>query len=125
MIQLKPCRWEDVQHYFVDFQKKSKRFDLPSVTAQIIGIFDDKEFAGYFFIQGYDHTDVEITHGYLKTKYRHKNLPKQCMSLLEQMCRESGYKHMVLATGSRFNAYLKFAKGLGYTPQHLEFSKEL
>lgn len=98
---------------------------MPPESAQNIGIFQDAEMIGYYIIQGYNNTDVEVVQGYLKPQYRHKDLPKHCMKLLEDKCKEAGYKKMMLATGSRFKAYLRFAEGLGYKPKHLEFSKEL
>ena len=125
MINLRPVDYLTVAKFFVDFQKHSKNFELPSDEAQIVGIFNQDSLIGYYIIQGYDNKDVEIIQGYLIPSSRHANLPIECMRLLEQSCKKAGYSRMMLATGSRFRAYLKFAKGLGYKPTHLEFSKEL
>jgi GNAT superfamily N-acetyltransferase len=125
MLHLKAVPFLTVQRFFVDFQKKSKSFEMPEDSAQIIGIFKDKELIGYYIIQGYDGTDVEIKQGYLIPEYRHNDLPKSCMKLLEEGCKKAGYKKVLLATGSRFRAYFKFAAGLGYKPVHLEFSKDI
>ena len=125
MITLRKVDYLTISKYFVDFQKKAKDFDLPEDTAQSIGIYKGSELIGYFIIQGYNNTDVEVLQGYLIKKYRHQDLSKQCMAILESMCKQAGYKTMVLATGSRFKAYLRFADSLGYKPRHLEFSKEI
>jgi RimJ/RimL family protein N-acetyltransferase len=125
VLSLRPVSFYDVQHFFVDFQKHAKNFDIPDDENQIIGIYMGDELIGYYAIQGYDNVDVEIKHGYLKPGFRHKDLPKKCMELLEEGCKKAGYRRAMLATGSRFNAYMKFAAKLGYKPQHLEFLKEL
>jgi GNAT superfamily N-acetyltransferase len=125
MLELKEVDFNTVSPYFVDFQKKSKNYDMPSEDSQNIGIFINDELAGYYIIKGYDNTDVEICHGYLRPEFRHLGLLKQCMPLLETKCKQAGYKNMLLATGSRFKAYLKIAMSLGYKPEHLEFRKNI
>lgn len=125
MVVLRSIPHTEISQYFVDFQKKSKNFDMPLDTSEDIGIYKDGVLIGYFIIQGYNNIDVEITHGYLLPKYRHNDLPKECMKILEESCKKAGYKKMMLATGSRFRSYMKFAKDLGYKPAHIEFIKEL
>jgi GNAT superfamily N-acetyltransferase len=125
MLQLSPVSFEVIQNYFVDFQKKSKCFEMPPETGEIIGIYLDAVLIGYFITQAYDNGSIEINQGYLLPKYRHLNLSKDCTALLEHFCKKAGFKTMLLGTHNRFKAYLKFAKGLGYKPQQLIFSKEL
>ncbi len=125
MIELAPVDFYTIQHLFVDFQKKSKCFEMPPDTAQFIGAYANNKLVGYFVIQGYENVDVEINQGYLLPQYRHLKLYKEFMELLENKCKEAGYKRMLLGTHNRFESYLQFAKGLGYRPQHLVFSKEI
>lgn len=125
MIELRQVDFAVISKFLVDFQKKSKCFEFPPETGQCIGVFMDSVLIGYFIIQGYDDGDAEINQGYLLQKYRHVGLSKDCMALLENMCKAAGYKKMLLGTHNRFKSYLKFAKYLGYKPQQLIFSKEI
>ena len=127
MISLSPVTWEDIQTYFVDFQKKSKVFELPPEEDQayFIGIYNDSQFIGYYIMVPHNDAEIEIRQGYLTRNNRHLDLPKQCMAELERLCKLAGYKTIALSAGSRFKAYLKFAKSLGYKPVALEFTKEL
>lgn len=125
MLELKPVSFYDVQHWFVDFQKKSRCFEMPLETSQYVGAFLNDKLVGYFILQGYDNTDVEINQGYLSKEYRHSTLSDEFMKLLEEMCKKAGYKKMLLGTHNRFMSYIKFAKRLKYTPEHLTFCKLL
>lgn len=125
MLELKPIDFLDICKHFVDFQKKSKCYEMPPDTGQYIGAFHEGKLAGYLIVQGYDNQEVEINQGYLLPEYRHSNLPIEFMSLLEKLCKAAGYKKMLLGTHNRFHSYLEFAKQLGYEPKHLIFSKEI
>ena len=125
MLQLRPVDFHTVQTFFMDFQKKSRVFDLPSDEAEFIGIYKDNQLIGYYALEKHSHEDIEVLHGYLCKDARHVDLPSACMELLESACKAKGFKRIALATGSRFGAYMKFAKSLGYRPVHLEFIKEL
>lgn len=125
MLSLKTVPFEIVGKWMWEFQKKSKCFEMPPENAQFIGAYKDSEIVGYFIIQGYENREVEINQGYLKAQYRHSNLPQGFMSLLEEGLRQDGYKKVLLGTHNRFRSYLKFAKLLGYKPEHLVFSKNL
>ncbi len=125
MISLKGIDYLSISQWLWEFQKKSKCLEIPPESAQCIGIYEDNTLIGYFIIQGFNHTDIEINQGYLIPKYRHFGYPKESMRLLEVACKNMGYKKMLLGTHNRFRSYLKFAKSLGYTPEHLTFSKNL
>ncbi len=98
---------------------------MPPEEAEFIGIFDLDKLIGFFTMVGYEDGDIEIQQGYLIKGYRHLELHKACMALLEQMAKKAGFKRVLLGTHNRFKAYLGFAKGIGYKPQHLTFVKDL
>lgn len=125
MIEIKPVSHDTISKYFRDFQKKSKCFEMPPEEAEFSGAYLDDELVGYFILQAYGDGDIEIYQGYLRPEYRHTELAKSFMALLEQAIKKLGCKRMILGTHNRFKAYLKFAKALGYKPEHLTFSKNL
>lgn len=130
MIYLKPIEFTDISGWFVDFQKHSDCLEMPSDTAQYIGIFNDGFYTdgiliGYFIIQGYNNTEVEIEQGYLQPTSRHRQFFEQALMLLEEKCKDANYKRIITGTRNRFRAYLKWGKRLGYTPNSLTFSKNL
>jgi hypothetical protein len=125
MILLKPVSFLDVQQHFVDFQKKSRCFELPPDSAEFVGIYKQDVMIGYFIVQEHSPIEVSINQGYLKSDYRHNNLPLECMKELEKMCKDVGYKKIWLETHNRFKSYMKFASNLGYEPYKLVFKKEI
>lgn len=125
-IFLAPVSFSRIQSWFVDFQKKSKCFELPPDESELLGIFNDEELIGYFVLLGYKETlSVTVHQGYLKASYRHLDLPKECLRQMEDMCKAAGFKKIVIVTKNRFGAYLKFMRSNGYAPNHLEFEKEI
>ena len=125
MLSLRPVDHSLISKYFVDLQKKSHCYELPPEGAEFLGIYNDETLIGYFIVQGFEDGDVEINQGYLMREYRHLALPSACMEMLENICKAAGYKRVLLGTHNRFRSYLKFAKTLGYKPNHLIFVKEL
>lgn len=125
MLSLQAVDPASISRFMLDFQKKSKCLEFPPETAECVGIYNNNIMCGYFIIQGYNGVEVEINQGYLRREFRHFGLPAESMRQLEDLCKKAGYKKMLLGTHNRFKAYLKFAKSLGYTPEHLIFSKNL
>lgn len=125
MVELIPVAFQDIQHWFVDFQKKSKCFEIPPEESEFIGIYTDQELVGYFVLVGYDDGVIDINQGYLKPSARHTDLPKECLKLIESACSRAGYKEIKLGTHNRFKSYLEFMKDNGYKPEHLIFSKRI
>lgn len=125
-MELRPTPFEAIQHWFVDFQKKSKCFEIPPDEASILGIYDGDSLVGYYVLYGYpDEGTLEVQQGYLSKEVRHKGLSPLCMSLLEDKAREAGYSKIVLQTNRSINAYIKFMDGMGYSADKVIFSKEL
>lgn len=124
MLELKPVDFMAVQHWMVDFQKKSKCFEIPPEEAGYLGIYIDGTLYGYYALiaQG---TEVTILHGYLAPAARHKDYPRQAMHEIEQLCKQYGYTKISLCTSNRFKSYLNFMQGMGYKPEQLIFSKEV
>jgi RimJ/RimL family protein N-acetyltransferase len=125
VLCLKLATFPDVHSHFVDFQKRSRCFEMPPEESDVIGVYKQDEMIGYFIIQEHSPIEISINQGYLKKQYRHHNLPNECMQLFENMCKRVGYKTVWLQTHNRFNSYMKFAKNLGYKPYKLVFKKEL
>lgn len=125
MIQLGPISYTDIQHWLPDFYKRANNYDTPQNEAQYVGVFSDGVLAGYFVVMGYLDGDLEIVQGYWSKPYRHKNLSKQAMILLETKAKSIGYKRILLASSRSLKAYTRFMKNLGYTPTRIIFSKEI
>lgn len=125
MLSLRQIEYPVVSKFQLDFQKKSNCYELPHEYAQFIGAFSEEEMVGYFALVEYEDGDIEINQGYLRPEYRHAGLVKHFMWILETNCKLAGHKRVLLATNNRFKSYLQFAKGLGYKPEKLIFSKEL
>lgn len=125
MLRLQSVPYEAISQWLYDFQKRSKCFELPPEEANFVGIFHNHELIGYFVLLGFNKSEVEIHQGYLVSRFRHLGIYKDCMEMLERECKKMGYKTVLLGTHNRFKSYLKFAKGLGYSPKHLVFSKEI
>lgn len=125
MIRLKPIDFMEVNGFFVDFQKKSKCFELPPDDAKFLGIHLDNKLIGYYVLKSYNDGTLEINQGYLLKAYRHMDLAPLAMECLEHEARRCKYKQIAFATGSRFRSYLKFGKRVGYKPSKLIFLKRL
>ena len=124
MISLREVYFNDVQHWFWDFQKHSKCFELPPEEAEYLGIFKDDRLVGYFVVVTYADY-LEINQGYLIKEVRHTDLPKECLRLLEYLAKRVGIQEIKLGTHNRFKSYLNFMKDNGYRPEHLVFSKRI
>ncbi len=125
MIELKPVDFLSIQSWFVDFQKKSKNYEIPPEEAELIGIYRGKELIGYFITLGYDFKDMVILQGYLRKEDRHKNISKIAMKLLEDKIKGIGYKKIILQTQRAAGSYIKFMKNLGFDIKQATFEKEL
>lgn len=125
MIQLRPVDFMQIQHWFVDYQKKSKNFELPPEEAQMLGIYRGSELIGYFITLTYQDGTVEINQGYLKKEARHKNLSKIAMSLLEQLVKQNGYRKITLGTNRAVGSYIRFMRSMGFGIERAIFSKEV
>lgn len=126
MLELKPTDFYSVQHWFVDFQKKSKGYEIPPEDAVILGIFDDAKLVGYYVLVEYKEEKVlEVNQGYLSKEARHQNLSPLCMSLLEDRAKELGYKKIMLQAQRSIQSYIKFMDRMGYRADRVIFSKEI
>lgn len=124
-LELRLVDFMQIQHYFVDFQKKSKCYEMPPDHAEFLGAFKDNKLVGYLIICGYDNKYVEINQGYLLKEARHSNLGPQYLKLLEDICKKTGYKKIVFNASRSLGAYLEYAKQSGYKPERIIFSKEV
>jgi len=124
MIELKEVSFTDLLPFVEDFKKHSKAYEPPPNEAEAVGIFKENELIGYFILAAYD-TYLEINQGYLKPEYRHKNLSKECVRLVEYLAKKLEYKQILLCTQSRFGAYVPFMKDMGFKPRKLVFGKEI
>lgn len=124
MVELRTVGFNDIQHWFQDFQKHSKCYEMPPEEAEYLGIFNNEELIGYFIMVVYADF-VEINQGFLKPEFRHSNLPKECLRLLEYQCKKAEFTEIKLGTHNRFKSYLEFMKDNGYKPEHLIFSKRI
>lgn len=125
MLSLRPVDFYKIQHWFVDYQKRSHDFEMPSDEADFIGIFQGEELIGYFICLCPDKQVVEIRQGYLKKEARHKNNSKIAMHLLEKLVKEKGFKKIVLGTYRANRSYIKFMEQLGFNITSIEFAKEV
>lgn len=125
MFHLKPVSFYDIQHWFVDYQKKSKNFEIPPEEGEMIGIFRDQDLIGYFITLAYQDRHLEINQGYLRQDARHKRISQIAMSLLEKLAKSKGYTRIDLGTNRAVGSYQAFMRNLGYRLVRAEFSKEL
>lgn len=126
MIELRPTSFDKIQNWFVDYQKKSKNYEMPSDTAELLGIFRGEELIGYFIYSLYvldEKRILEINQGYLCPASRHKNLSKISMQLLENKAKEANISKVILATNRAVGSYIQFMKGMGYEIEKAIFSK--
>lgn len=125
MIKLAPVDFLQIQHWFVDYQKKSKNFEMPDDNSQLIGIYRGEELVGYFVITVFKDKTVEINQGYLKPEARHKNLSKISMELLEASAKKDGIKKIQLGTNRAVGSYIQFMRSMDYHIERAIFAKEL
>lgn len=124
MIQLRPTDFLSIQHWFVDYQKKSKNYEMPPENAELLGIYRGEDLIGYFILVAYKEQGiVEINQGYLKPEARHKNLYKISMELLEKVTKQSGYKKIMLGTNRAVGSYIRFMKSMNYSLEKAIFGK--
>ena len=124
MIHLKPVEYTVISKWFVDYQKKSKNFEMPSEHAETIGIYRGEELIGYFIITNYEN-GINIDQGYLKPEARHKNLSRIAMGLLEKAVKQAGKKMIVLSTNRAVSSYQSFMRNMGFSLVKATFVKEL
>jgi hypothetical protein len=125
MLFLKPVEFNLIQQWFVDYQKRSKNFEMPPDKAEILGIYKNEELIGYFICVCYETGVVEINQGYLKQEARHKAYNKLSMRLLEELVKKQGFKRIALATNRAVGSYQKFMRECGFELTRAEFSKEV
>ena len=126
MITLAPVDFLKIQHWFVDYQKKSKNFEMPPDHGQILGIYKGEELIGYFILVCYkEQRVVEINQGYLKPEARHKLYSRIAMKLLEDLVKKNQYKRIVLATNRAVGSYQKFMRDCGFGLIRAEFAKQV
>ncbi len=125
MIQLKLINFADIQQWGVDYQKKSKNFELIPDEAEIWGIYKDTELIGYFATIAYSSGVVEINQGYLKPEARNKKFNYIALNLLEKLAKDKGFKRLVLATNRAVGSYQKFMRDCGFELTRAEFAKEV
>ncbi len=113
----------EVQHLFLDFQKKSKCLELPPDNAEFIGIYVDQQLVGYFALVDYQDGDIEINQGYLKPLVRHRALSYQSMNILQTELKKLGFKKIILKASRSLKAYSRFMSNLGFMPESIIFSK--
>lgn len=125
MIELHPVDFTDIQHWFVDFQKKSKNFEMIPDKAELTGIYRGEILIGYFATIGYDYKNLVILQGYLRKEDRHKNISRIAIQLLEQKVKQAGYTKILLQTHRAISSYVKFMCKLGFELKKAEFEKQL
>jgi GNAT superfamily N-acetyltransferase len=125
MIRLAPVDFLKIQHWFVDYQKKSKNYEMPPEEAEILGIYKAEELIGYFIVVCYKSGLVEINQGYLKPDARHKLYSRVAMELLEKLVKDKGFNRIQLATNRAVGSYQRFMRNLGFSLVRAEFAKEL
>ena len=125
MLSLRPVDFYSIQHWFVDFQKKSKCYELPPDEAELSGVYQNEKLIGYFITIGYNYTDLVILQGYLAPEVRHENISNKAMNILEERAKEAGYKRIVIETQRSHKSYIKFMKSMGYGVIKTIFSKEV
>lgn len=125
MVELRGVDFWIIQKYFLDFQKKTKDFDLPQETAELLGIYEDGTLVGYFVTQGYDFLELEILQGYLIKEHRHKGLQYESMKALEDLAKKNGYKKLLLATNRSNRAYPLMAKNMGFKQDKIIYGKDI
>ena len=125
MLKLKQVRFIDIQHWFVDYQKKSKNYEMPPEASEFWGIYRNEELIGYFITVAYKSGQVEINQGYLKPEARHKNLSRISLQLLENLVKQAGYKELMLATNRAVGSYQKFMRNCGFSLTKAVFSKKV
>ncbi len=125
MLKLAPVDFLQIQHWFVDYQKKSKCYEMPPEEGQCLGIYKTNELIGYFILICNKNKTIEINQGYLKPEARHKNLSKISMELLEKLAKEKKYTKILLGTNRAVGSYIKFMRNMGYSVERAIFAKEL
>ncbi len=124
MIELKAVDFSQIQSWFVDYQKKSKNYEMPPDEAELIGIYRGQELIGYF-ITVCSEGELEINQGYLKPESRHKNLSRISMELLEKEAKRNGIKKIILCTKRAVGSYIHFMRNMGFNIETAIFSKEI
>lgn len=115
-----------IQHWFVDYQKKSKNFEMPPENATLLGIYRGENLIGYFVLVHYIKDSIlEINQGYLEPASRHKNLSKISMELLEKQAKKVGIKKIMLATNRAVGSYIKFMRTMDYNIEKAIFAKDV
>ena len=125
MITLKTTDFNVIQHWFIDYQKRSRNYEVPPDNSEILGIYDNGELIGYFIVRAFTSGIVEINQGYLKPDARHKKNNYIAMKLLEDLARSKGLKRIVLGTNRAVGSYQKFMRNLGFQLTRAEFCKEI
>lgn len=125
MIRLAPVDFLSIQKWFVDYQKKSKNFEMPPEHGEMLGIFRGEELIGYFIVVPYINKTLEINQGYLKPEARHKNLSRISMQLLEEKAKAVGIKKIILGTNRAVGSYIQFMRSMNYHVERAIFGKEL
>ena len=125
MIRLAPVDFLKIHQWFVDFQKKSKNFEMPPDEGELIGIYRGEELIGYFITVLYTDGTLEINQGYLKPEARHKNLSKISVGLLEESAKKLGVKKIMLGTNRAVGSYIRFMRTMGFSIERAIFSKEI
>lgn len=122
-MELKALDWKIAQRFFVDFQKKSRCFELPHESSEYIGIYENEDLLGYFAVLLYKDKSLDIIHGYLKPEARHKQKIKSALTILETLAQKQGYTIIRCKASRSFNSYIKFMKSCGFRPTEIIFSK--
>lgn len=123
MISLQPVNWLQIAPWAVDYQKKSKNFEMIPEEAELTGIYRGDTLIGYFATLGYNYEVLAILQGYLRKEDRHKNISRIAMELLEQKVKEAGYKKIILETHRAVGSYIQFMARMGFELKKAEFEK--
>ena len=125
MIHLQPVDYLQIQHWFVDYQKRTKDFELPSDQADFLGVYNQSDLIGYFILLCPDRTTVEIRQGYLRQDARCKGNSQQAMKALERLAKEKGFQKIVLGTYRANRGYIRWMEKLGFKIQSIDFVRNL
>jgi len=124
-MELKQVDFLAIQHHFVDFQKKSHCFEMPTENAYVLGIVEGGALIGYFIVAEYEDGTLEIQQGYLKPVAQHRKLSYEAMNILHAQAKKAGFTKVILKASRSLNAYTRFMRNLGYKPESIIFSRSI
>lgn len=93
---------------------KYKKFNHPDTMDYIIVAYDKEEAVGCGALRKYSDTDVEVKRVFVRESFRGQNLGGRLLEQLISYAEESGYKRLILETGSFLQASLRLYFRYGF-----------